>query len=66
MVRSSDHVAASSQALRNTHSPICKMTPLSSAIGMKTSGGMSPRVGCFQRSSASKPMALPVRISFCG
>ena len=31
------------------------MSSLPSAIGMNSTGGTSPRVGCFQRQSASTP-----------
>ena len=34
------------------------MSPLFSAIGMNSDGGISPRTGCFQRQSASTPMTV--------
>jgi hypothetical protein len=46
-------LVASLQARRNTHSPSASIKPFSSATGMKIDGGMLPRTGCFQRSSAS-------------
>ena len=55
----SGQVAAARHASSITHSPIDGISPLSSATGMKTLGGTSPRCGWFQRISASKP------ISFC-
>ena len=42
-----------------THSPIGTMSPVSSAIGMKSSGRTRPRVGSIQRISASVPMKCP-------
>ena len=42
---SSGQVAASAQAVRSTHSPIGTISPVSSAIGMKSSGAIMPRVG---------------------
>ena len=42
-----------------THSPIGTMSPVSSAIGMKSSGRTRPRVGSIQRISASVPMKRP-------
>ena len=38
-----------------THAPISSMMPISSASGMKTPGGTSPRSGCCQRTRASAP-----------
>ena len=45
--------AASRHAVRSTHSPIASISPHSSATGMKSAGETSPRVGWFQRISAS-------------
>jgi len=59
-VRGCVHVIASRHAVLRTHSPICRMAPFSSATGMKTSGGTSPRCGWRQRISASNPMTSPV------
>ena len=36
-----------------------KVKPQLSATGMKSDGGIDPRRGCSQRSSASKPATLP-------
>ena len=41
------------QASRITHSPIGTISPVSSATGMNSAGEIRPRVGWFQRSSAS-------------
>jgi len=54
------------QASPRTHSPICTMSPVSSASGMKRAGRTRPHSGCIQRSSASEPQMAPVRRStFC-
>ena len=43
----------------STQPPIGTISPVSSAIGMKSAGEISPRVGWFQRISASnEPMRL--------
>ena len=49
------HRAASEQARLMAQAPISTMRPFFSAIGMNSSGGMSPRFGCRQRISASQP-----------
>ena len=46
---------ASVHAAANTCGPISSISPVSSANGMKAPGGRSPRSGCCQRTSASKP-----------
>jgi hypothetical protein len=51
--RSPGSRARSRQACRMTQAPIGMMSPVSSAIGMKSAGGISPRSGWRQRSSAS-------------
>jgi hypothetical protein len=38
MLSGAAQVAASAQAVRSTHSPICMISPLSSAIGTKSRG----------------------------
>ena len=43
------------QAVSRTQRPIGTIRPVSSASGMKASGGTRPRVGCCQRTSASNP-----------
>ena len=43
------------QASLNTHSPISRIRPVSSASGMNWSGGIAPNSGLRQRSSASAP-----------
>ena len=47
------HSIAWRQASLSTNRPMSMMRPLSSAIGMNSSGPTSPRVGWFQRRSAS-------------
>jgi hypothetical protein len=42
------------------------MIPASSAIGMKFSGAIIPRVGWHQRTSASKPITRLSAKSTCG
>ena len=42
-----------------TQRPSGRISPLSSATGMKVAGGTDPRTGCVQRSSASKPRIAP-------
>ena len=49
------HWAAWRQAFSSTHRPIGSISPFSSAIGMNSDGGISPRSGWCQRSSASTP-----------
>ena len=44
-----------------TSRPICRIMPVSSAIGMNSAGPTSPRVGWRQRTSASNPAIAPVR-----
>ena len=39
-------------------SPICLIKPVCSAIGMNSAGGTMPRIGWFQRTSASNPLGL--------
>src|SRR5690606_16119891 len=40
-------------AVSSTHLPMCTISPLSSEIGMKLSGGTKPSVGLSQRINAS-------------
>ena len=54
------------QASSMTQLPIASIRPKRSAIGMKTLGRIMPRVGCFQRSSASTPVTLPLFTSIFG
>ena len=49
------HALPSRQARRSTCSPSSMISPLCSAIGMNSDGGISPRSGCVQRHSASTP-----------
>ena len=49
------HLAAWRHAVSRTHRPSGMIRPVSSASGMNASGGTRPRVGCCQRTSASKP-----------
>ena len=46
---------ASLHAVWSTQRPSGMMSPLSSASGMNSSGGIRPRSGCCQRTSASRP-----------
>ena len=54
------------QASRSACSPILRIRPVSSASWMNSIGGTSPRVGCFQRSSASCITVQPVFSSEIG
>ena len=54
------------QASRSTHSPIGMMRPVSSAQAMNSPGMTRPRVGWFQRSSASKPVIRSLSRSITG
>ena len=58
--QASCHAAVCRQASARTQAPIGTMSPVSSAIGMNTSGGSGPCSGCCQRSSASVPTSAPV------
>lgn len=49
-----------------THSPIDRISPVFSAVGMNWSGPTRPRVGWFQRSKASAPMMGPAGASYLG
>ena len=49
-----------------TQLPSWPIRPKRSAIGMKTLGSSTPRVGCFQRSSASTAVTLPLLESIFG
>ncbi len=51
--------ASCAQALRMTHAPTCRMSPVSSSTPMKRSGGTKPRPGECQRRSASMPVMAP-------
>ena len=55
-----------SKAARMICSESRSITPISSAIGMKRSGGMIPASGWRQRARTSKPVISPVRKSTCG
>ena len=52
------HAAPCAQACSSTHLPISVISPVSSASGMNSSGGTTPRTGWFQRISASTPVVL--------
>src|ERR1017187_5986183 len=54
------------QASCSTRAPIGMMSPLSSAIGIRTDGGTRPNFGLSQRTSASNPATRPVAKSNCG
>ena len=51
--RSACHAATCAQAVSSTHRPSGTMSPVSSASSMNSPGGISPRVGWRQRTSAS-------------
>jgi hypothetical protein len=46
--------------------PSCRIKPVSSATGMNSTGLISPRSGCRQRASASKPLIRPVASATIG
>jgi hypothetical protein len=50
------HAAPWRSASCSTHVPIPTMSPVSSASGMNSTGGMSPRVAWSQRTRASNPV----------
>ena len=52
-------------AVRNTQAPMSTMSPVSSAIGMKSAGGTMP-ARLFQRTSASTPTMRPLLTSTVG
>ena len=54
------HSTAWRQASVSTQRPSGTIRPVASAMRMKSSGETMPRVGCCQRTSASKPMISPV------
>ena len=60
------HCTSWRQAVSSTHWPIGTISPVSSAMGMKSAGETSPRSGCCQRSKASTPAIWPVVTSRCG
>ena len=62
----SGQVAAARTASSMTHWPSWSISPHSSATGMNTGGGMSPRLGWFQRISASNPTSFWVLASTSG
>jgi hypothetical protein len=49
------HALASAQARISAQLPSGTISPVSSALGMKSLGGMVPRVGWSQTTSASQP-----------
>ncbi len=53
------HSSSWRQASSSTQVPIWGIRPVSSAIGMNSSGGTSPRSGCGQRIRASRPVIVP-------
>ena len=50
--------AAAASDWTSTHAPSGTISPLSSARSMNSPGGTMPKVGCVQRTSASKPSAV--------
>ena len=63
---SSPQALACAITASTTQSPIGSIRPLSSAAGMKSPGGIIPRSGSFQRSSASTATASPLATSQTG
>ena len=59
-------VAVWAHACSSTCSPSAAIRPVSSAIGMNSSGGIRPRSGCVQRASASVDTGRPVARSITG
>ena len=60
------HSAAWRHASCNTKRPIGTISPVSSATPTKSDGGINPRSGSFQRSSASVPVIEPDATSMTG
>jgi len=58
-------LAAVRHASVSAHSPSGTISPLSSASGMKRAGDISPKAGCRQRISASRPKMRPPALH-CG
>ena len=63
---SASHLHSCSSAESMTQAVRGWMMPVSSAIGMKRSGGIRPSRGWFQRSSASTALTAPVATVTCG
>ena len=53
------HSAPWRSASPSTQRPMPVIAPVSSASGMNSTGGTSPRSGWFHRTSASKPVVRP-------
>ena len=66
MSPSRNQAAVCRQASRSTKSPSGRIRPVASAIGMKSLGGMKPRVFDSQRSSASTPTICRLSTSISG
>ena len=60
------HPAMVRQASAKTQRPMLTMSPVSSATVMNSAAGIMPRVGCSQRTRASKASSRPVRRSTSG
>ncbi len=56
---SGDQDAICMQASRKIHRPSWMMKPVSSAMGMNSSGEIWPLAGCCQRTRVSKPRSVP-------
>ncbi len=63
---SADQRAICAVASCSAHSPMARITPHSSAAGMKMPGPMRPEPGLRQRMSDSMPIRRSARISTCG
>lgn len=63
---SARHAASWTQAFSITISPMREISPLDSAKGMNSCGGIRPCFGWSQRTSASMLHSSPVRVSTRG
>ena len=60
------HSTTSAHARSSNQAPMGTMRPLSSAIGMNSTGCTGPRPGCSHRSNASTLVIAPVTRSMTG
>ena len=65
-IPSASHLHSWVRAASMTHAVSGWMIPVSSAIGMNLSGGISPSRGWFQRTRASTVWIAPVASVICG
>ena len=59
-------ILPASQAVRKTNSVSASILPAFSHWAMKFIGGMNPLTGSFQRTKASAPVMVPLRVSILG